>query len=82
MDELELMPVDLVMRFHFKVNQEDGKIETRAEAIQQIIRCNECGLNAKCPILKNHAFMDEDSFWCAYAEPAETEQEEDDGEIH
>jgi len=77
-DQLELMPVDLVMRFHFKVD-DDGKIVARAEAVQQIIRCNECGLNAKCPILKNHAFMDEDSFWCAYAEPAEDAEEDEDG---
>lgn len=72
---MELMPVDLLMRFHFEVDAE-GKIVTRAEAIQQIIRCNECGLNAKCPILKNHAFMDEDDFWCAYAEPAKEEDDE------
>ena len=72
---MELMPVDLVMRFHFQVDAE-GKIVTRAEAIQQIIRCNECGLNAKCPILKNHAFMEEDDFWCAYAKPAKEEDDE------
>ena len=75
--KMELMPVDLLMRFHFTVNPEDGKIETRAEAIQQIIRCNECALNEKCPILKNHAFMDEDSFWCAYAEPKQMEEQDD-----
>lgn len=74
---MELMPVDLLMRFHFEVDAE-GKIVTRAEAIQQIIRCNECGLNAKCPIVKNHAFMDEDDFWCAYAKPRTEETEEED----
>lgn len=73
---MELMPVDLLMRFHFRVS-EDGTIETTAEAIQQIIRCNECGLREKCPILKDHAFMDEDSFWCAYAEPENDSEQED-----
>ena len=73
---MELMPVDLLMRFHFEVDSE-GKIVTRAEAIQQIIRCNECGLMEKCPILKEHAFMDEEEFWCAYAKPKDIEAEED-----
>ena len=75
MDKVELMPVDLVMRFRFTINQDDGKIETRAEAIRMIVRCSECRLREKCPILHEHAFMDEEDFWCAYGEM----EDEDDG---
>lgn len=75
MDKVELMPVDLVMRFRFTVD-EQGQIQTRAEAVRMIVRCSECRLKQKCPILKNHAFMDEEDFWCAYGE-----MEDDDGEI-
>lgn len=77
MDKVELMPVDLMMRFHFIVD-EQGQIQTRAEAVRMIVRCTECRLNAKCPILKNHAFMDEEDFWCAYGEM----EEEDDANVH
>lgn len=76
----ELKPVEMIIRLHFATTDE-GAIATRAEALRALVRCADCTLNAKCPIRKNFAFMDDDDFWCAFgAEEGAPFEEEDDGQ--
>lgn len=61
----ELKPVELIIRLHF-VTTDEGAIATKAEPLRTLVRCGDCSLQDKCPIRKNHAFFDDEDFWCAF----------------